>query len=351
MLIYQHKITHREKNGEEYFFSRRELEKGIIKGKIDAAKNDAVGKDFWRNNEHFADLFNAVLFGGEQIIKPENLEEMDTDVSGVIMADDYKLSLGRFRDVVKKNFDGIELVVLGLELQEHIHYGMPLRTMIYDSLGYLKEFEGVRKWNKQNGVKAVNADEFLSGIKKDDRFHPIINIILYYGEKEWDGPTSLQDMMVDMPERFSQLFADYHINLVQMLDSGKLLFHNNNVRMLFDVVSNIYRNNIDYIYSKYDGTRVDKDLLWMIGKITENKDMIELSEIKEGESVDMCDAWKKFYEKARQEGFKTGNEDGIRSATIDNIIFMIRYGIPKKDLLTKFTEEEYNEALSKMKTM
>lgn len=85
MLIYQHEITHREKNVEEYLFSRRELEKGIIRGKIDAAKNDAVGKDFWRNNEHFADLFNAVLFGGEQIIKPENLEEMDTDVSGVIM--------------------------------------------------------------------------------------------------------------------------------------------------------------------------------------------------------------------------------------------------------------------------
>ena len=86
--------------------------------------------------------------------------------------------------------------------------------------------------------------------------------------------------------------------------------------------SNIYRNNIDYIYSKYDGTRVDKDLLWMIGKITENKDMIELSEIKEGESVDMCDAWKSFTKKP-----------------------------DRKDLLTKFTEEEYNEALSKMKTM
>lgn len=99
-----------------------------------------------------------MLFGGEQVVKTDNLEEMDTDVSGVIMADDYKLSLGRFRDVVKKNFDGIELVVLGLELQEYIHYGMPLRTMIYDSLGYLKEFEGVRKWNKDNGIKAVNAD-------------------------------------------------------------------------------------------------------------------------------------------------------------------------------------------------
>lgn len=89
--------------------------------------------------------------------------------------------------------------------------------------------------------------------------------------------------------------------------------------------SNIYRNNIDYIYSKYDDTRVDKDLLWMIGKITENKDIIELSDMKEGESIDMCEAWKKFYEGARQEGFKMGN----RSATIDSIIEDEDYVIDK----------------------
>ena len=277
-----------------------------------------------------------MLFGGEQVVKPDNLEEMDTDVSGVIMAGDYKLSLGRFRDVVKKNFGGIELVVLGLEIQEYIHYGMPLRTMIYDSLGYLKEFEGVRKWNKDNGVKAVDADEFLSGIKKDDRFHPIINIILYYGEKEWDGPVSLKDMMVDMPERFANLFADYEINLVQMLDSGRLLFHNEDVRILFDVVSNIYKRNIDYIYSKYDGTEVDGELFWMIGKITSNENMLEISREKKGESVVMCDAWREYVEGKQRE------------TTIEDIIFMIRYGISKKDLLKKYSEEDYNEALSKM---
>lgn len=303
---------------------------------VDKTKNDTISKDFWRDNEHFADLFNAVLFGGEQVVKPDNLEEMDTDVSGVIMADDYKLSLGRFRDVVKKNFDGVELVVLGLEIQEYIHYGMSLRTMIYDSLGYLKEFEGVRKWNKDNGVKAVDADEFLSGIKKDDRFHPIINIILYYGEKEWDGPVSLKDMMVDMPERFANLFADYEINLVQMLDSGRLLFHNEDVRILFDVVSNIYKSNIDYIYSKYDGTEVDGELFWMIGKITSNENMLEISREKKGESVVMCDAWREYVEGKQRE------------TTIEDIIFMIRYGISKKDLLKKYSEEDYNEALSKM---
>ena len=193
---------------------------------------------------------------------------------------------------------------------------------------------------KDNGVRAVDADEFLSGIKKDDRFYPIINIILYYGEKEWDGPVSLKDMMVDMPERFANLFADYEINLVQMLDSRRLLFHNEDVRILFDVVSNIYKRNIDYIYSKYDGTEVDGELFWMIGKITSNENMLEISREKKGESVVMCEAWREYYDEARR--------DGAKSATIEDKIFMIRYGISKKDLLKKYSEEDYNEALSKM---
>ena len=193
---------------------------------------------------------------------------------------------------------------------------------------------------KDNGVRAVDADEFLSGIKKDDRFHPIINIILYYGEKEWDGPVSLKDMMVDMPERFANLFADYEINLVQMLDSGRLLFHNEDVRILFDVVSNIYKRNIDYIYSKYDGTEVDGELFWMIGKITSNENMLGISREKKGESVVMCEAWREYYDEARR--------DVAKSATLNAIIFMIKYGISKKDILKEYSENDYNEALSKM---
>lgn len=193
---------------------------------------------------------------------------------------------------------------------------------------------------KDNGVRAVDADEFLSGIKKDDRFHPIINIILYYGEREWDGPVSLKDMMVDMPERFANLFADYEINLVQMLDSGRLLFHNEDVRILFDVVSNIYKRNIDYIYSKYDGTEVDGELFWMIGKITSNENMLEISRDKKGESVVMREAWREYYDEARR--------DGAKSATLNAIIFMIKYGISKKDILKEYSENDYNEALSKM---
>lgn len=36
-------------------------------------QNDIKLKEFWRNNEHFADLFNAAIFNGEQFINPKNL--------------------------------------------------------------------------------------------------------------------------------------------------------------------------------------------------------------------------------------------------------------------------------------
>ena len=47
-------------------------------------QKDVSLKTFWRDNEHFADLFNATVFNGRQVLKPDKLTEMDTDVSATI---------------------------------------------------------------------------------------------------------------------------------------------------------------------------------------------------------------------------------------------------------------------------
>ena len=44
-------------------------------------KPDTVLKNFWRDNQRFADVFNTVLFNGKQVLKPEDLKEADTDIS------------------------------------------------------------------------------------------------------------------------------------------------------------------------------------------------------------------------------------------------------------------------------
>lgn len=80
-------------------------------------------------NERFVDLFNTVIFNGKDVIKPESLQEMDTDVSGSINLKDYQETLSRTRDIIKKSAYGVEFVVVGIESQKHIHYAMPLRHM------------------------------------------------------------------------------------------------------------------------------------------------------------------------------------------------------------------------------
>lgn len=99
-------------------------------------KPDTVLKNYWNDKEQFADLFNAVLFDGEQIIKAEELEDADTEESNVLEHRDYAESIKASRDnmkIQKKSTTlGVQFVLLGLEHQEHIHYAMPMRVMGYD---------------------------------------------------------------------------------------------------------------------------------------------------------------------------------------------------------------------------
>lgn len=57
-------------------------------------KPDIVVKNYWRNNEQFADFFNAVLFDGEQIIKADELEDIDTEESSILEHKEYAESIG-----------------------------------------------------------------------------------------------------------------------------------------------------------------------------------------------------------------------------------------------------------------
>lgn len=65
-------------------------------------KPDTVLKNFWRDNQRFADVFNTVLFNGKQVLKPEDLKEADTDISSVIKFNNHAETVQRILDVVRK---------------------------------------------------------------------------------------------------------------------------------------------------------------------------------------------------------------------------------------------------------
>ena len=304
-------------------------------------QKDVSLKTFWRDNEHFADLFNATVFNGKQVLKPDKLTEMDTDVSATIHSKSYNESITRNRDVVKKMSDGVEFNILGLEIQDKTHYAMPLRTMTYDALGYIKEYNDIKKHHKLNKDSFSSHEEFLSGINKSDRFHPIITLVLYYGESLWDGPTCLSDMMISMPDNIKAYFSDYKLNLVQILDSDKYTFYNEDVRDVFNIIRNIYNDDFDSIYREFESRNVDIDVMELICNITSVPKLMDLcTDTEQGGTVNMCEAMKRFQAECESKGMK----EGIDSEKVNSIISMLEFGITKEQILTRYTKEDLERA-------
>ena len=302
-----------------------------------AHQKDVTLKTFWRDNEHFADLFNATVFNGRQVLKPDKLTEMDTDVSATIQSKSYNESITRNRDVVKKMSDGVEFNILGLEIQDKTHYAMPLRTMTYDALGYIKEYNDIKKQHKLHKDSFNSPEEFLSGIDKSDRFHPIITLVLYYGDSLWDGPSCLADMMVSMPDNIRAYFSDYKLNLVQILDSDKYTFYNEDVRDVFNIVKSIYNKDIDSIFNEYKTRNVDNEVMKLISVLTATPQIMNLCKPNEqGGKVNMC----KAMEELKAEWQRESKKEEVQKA----IISMLEFGITKDQILTKYTKEDLERA-------
>ena len=193
--------------------------------------------------------------------------EKGTDVSDVIEMKDYKETLSRTRDVIKKTAYGVEFVVLGIENQQHIHYAMPLRHMIYDAMGYLKEYQEITRNYKGSNIKLSDSDEFLSRMRKEDRMHPIITLTIYTGEKVWDGPCSLKDMIVEMPEEIAAVFSDYKMNLLEVRDSAGYVFRNEDVQSAFEITREVFAGNFAGIRERYRDKRISSEALSLIGQM------------------------------------------------------------------------------------
>ena len=298
-------------------------------------KPDTILKTFWRDNDHFADLFNAALFDGEQVLNPADLMEVDTDVSSMVKFNNHAETVQKVLDVVKKTAYGVDFVIWGLENQSKIHYAMPLRHMIGDSFSYLKEYNEIAARNKaEKGFES--SDEFLSNLKRTDRLHPVISLCVYYGEKEWDGPFCLADML-EIPEKLKPLVSDYKMNLLQLRKSGSLRFHNSDVDTVFDVSRSIYERNFDKINTIYRDKKISAELGVVIGAITESQKLIDqaLKSEKEGGQINMCGALEELVDKGRQEGMQKGMQKGI----LANIRTCKTFHISKEDTIKNIAKE------------
>ena len=307
-------------------------------------KKDTALKNFWSDNQRFADLFNAVLFNGKEVLKAEDLKEVDTDVSSIIKFNDHIETVQRILDVVRKTAYGVDFIIWGLENQGKIHYAMPLRHMIGDSLIYLKEYQGIAAKNrKEKGFKS--SDEFLSALKKTDRLHPVITLCVYYGEEEWDGPHNLLEML-EIPEDLESLVSDYKMNLIQVKKSEQFSFKNEDVNIVFDIVRKIYNEDYAKLTDIYKDKNISAELGVIIGSIVESQRLInQAMKIKEkGGELNMCKALEKLMNESEERGKIKGEREGRlygqQEGKIQGMVLTCRkFNISQKETLKNLMEE------------
>ena len=269
----------------------------LTTAKLNKIKQDTILKNFWKNNDRFADLFNTFLFNGEEILKPDDLTEVDTDVSSMLKFNGHAETVQKILDVVKKTAYGIDFMILGLENQSHIHYAMPLRHMIGDAFSY---------------------------------------------QKEWDGPLSLVDML-DIPDKLKFIFSDYKFNLIQMRSCNDLHFHNSDINTVFDLSSSIYNRDYEKINNLYKNQPISPELALVVGAITESQELIDhaLENEKKG-AINMCTALEELKKEGVQEGLQKGLQEGLQKGEVKGIIQTCKLFNPDQDAALKLIMDKFS---------
>ena len=176
------------------------------------AEKDITQKILESYNDVFADIVNVLLFDGEQVIHPDELE--DQAPRSAYKADGKVREMER--DVAKRwTKNNIRIACVGLENQSEPDAAMPLRVIGYDGAEYRAQL------TKENSTSPL---------------YPVVTLVLYFGHKKhWDKPLTLHEA-VGVTDRFRPFVPDYKINLFEIawLDRAKVDKFRSDFRIVAD---------------------------------------------------------------------------------------------------------------------
>lgn len=287
-------------------------------------KKDAITKEYMNDPCIFADAFNYFMYDGRQIILPEQLHSLDAAEIVIPYMTDGKIHpVQKFRDNLKylaaMQYDHTTYLLLGMENQSEIHYAMPVKVMVYDSLQYASQVDAAGrryrrhlKSGEKEGIK-ISPGEFLSGFRRYEKLFPVITLVIYFEPEKWDAPMGLHDMMGIKNQVMLSFVPDYRINLISpysIPDSKLDQFHTSLREVLLFIKHSKDKNRLrDIVTTDPHFLSMDQKAGQVI-KILTGSDF-EIRE--EEETINMCKALEDLKEEWQQEGFQEGLTGAIFS--------------------------------------
>ena len=221
------------------------------------AEKDIAERKLLSHNSVFADVANGILFDGKKVIRPEDLTDLSPR-SAYYHDGDSSLH-DQERDVFKycESID-IALMIIGVENQSASYVDMVPKCLGYDGVSYKsqeQERERVRRFNAH--LKKGEQRQAIPVLT------PIVTIVIYYGLKPWNAPTTLYGALglnSDSKKAFLKKYiSDYKLNIVSLARknisekfSGDFGFVANEVYNLRHKTECVYRGTADYVDDTVD---------------------------------------------------------------------------------------------------
>ncbi|MBP3475591.1 MAG: Rpn family recombination-promoting nuclease/putative transposase [Lachnospiraceae bacterium] len=251
-------------------------------------QKDLVSKKLERRPEIYADIINALLYEGKQILAPQNL--YPAPVESIYERDDGALH-SQYNDVSKYEMHhGKIMLRYTLENQTTPDYKMLFRKAGYEGAIYREQYDGTETY-------------------------PLITLVLYWGEENWHPA-------FDMHSYFKR--KKIPENAWQYIDNAKLYVFS--MRKLPWEVRQRFRSDmriiVDYLAEgkAYEPTdqeiRNIDDVMRLLYELTGDMGFInKMTELqhrqRKGEKITMCEVIDKFVARGREQGIQLGIEQGI----------------------------------------
>jgi len=292
-------------------------------------KPDIQLKKFFEHNDRFLSLFNAYFYQGESVLKEEYLSPDDSEV--------VKLVASNHIDVIRRYKENEYFALFVLENQSKVDYGMVVRVLRYISLLYDRD---LRKASPNNYTP------------KGTKLPMVRAIVLYTGEKEWDGPRKLSDMILDENGQKIKLdpAEDFFLNLIELNKDVSYNLNNQCVQDFMDLVHQLYDTTIHLS----DTDRVyQRDAVLAAYSITKDEQLKLILEQEEG-GVKVCEAMRELFQDERNKGRVEGRaEEKIETNTINLRSIMVNLNLNADQAMDALSIDEkdrdfYREKLASL---
>lgn len=263
----------------------------------------------------FADAFNYYLYDGKQNIKPNDLQELDSEEvlapytkSGMFQA------LKKARDVLKvwnvaKSDGKINYVILGIENQSKVHYAMAVRNMLYDAMNYAAQVTAVAKENKDN-LNDKDVD-FLSGLKLTDKIAPVVTLVMFFSPEKWDGACTLYEMFDCDMQELSQFVPNYKLNILSPAEIENPERFKSSLQQALQVIK--YSNEKDKLREVVNADPKFRKIDLTTAKMLSFNTNYKLTDKLEGGYVNMCKAFDDIKLEGKIEGKIEGKAEDVKN--------------------------------------